>query len=99
LKISSVAIGIANGRSKIADYWMDTTYNYALKLIAPSTASLFINIVPFITAFASWFILGERLSPVQLSGGFLVIAAAFLVGDQPKKESPMDQGVTFPSID
>lgn len=54
------------------------TYNYALKSVAASRASLFVNIVPFVTVITSWVLLGERLGGTQLFGGFLVIVAAML---------------------
>jgi drug/metabolite transporter (DMT)-like permease len=54
-------------------------YNYALKIIPASRASMGINVVPFITAFCSWGLLGESLTIIQLSGGVLIIIAAFMV--------------------
>jgi len=54
------------------------TYNYALKFVPASRASLFVNIVPFVTVLTAWGLLGERLSVPQLGGGLLVIVAAFL---------------------
>jgi len=54
------------------------TYNYALKSVPASRASLFVNIVPLVTVLASWLLLGETLQASQISGGLLVIAAACL---------------------
>ena len=53
-------------------------YNYALKVIPASRASMGINVVPFITAFGSWGLLGESLTLIQVGGGGLIITAAFL---------------------
>jgi drug/metabolite transporter (DMT)-like permease len=54
------------------------TYNYALKSVPTSRASLFVNIVPLVTVLASWLLLGEILQASQICGGLLVIAAACL---------------------
>jgi len=64
-------------------------YNYALQVIAASRAALFINVVPFVTAFASWMMLGECLTAIQMAGGALVIMAAVLANSstqQPEAE-------------
>ena len=53
-------------------------YNYALTKLSASRSSLFINGIPIVTAFAAWFILGERLTPVQIAGGALVILSVTL---------------------
>ena len=54
------------------------TYNSALCYIPASRASIFINIVPFITIFAAWWLLDERLRIIQFAGGMIVIFAAYL---------------------
>ncbi len=48
-------------------------YNYALSHIRASTAAIFINGIPIITALGAWLILGEILAPLQLIGGGIVI--------------------------
>ena len=53
-------------------------YNYALTKIPASRASIFINGIPVVTALGAWIILGESLSPLQLAGGTLVLAAVFI---------------------
>lgn len=53
-------------------------YNWALKYERAGTAALYINAIPVITAFTAWFVLGERLHPVQLAGAALVLAAVRL---------------------
>lgn len=50
-------------------------YNYALTQVPASRAAIFINCIPVVTAIGSWVILGELLTPVQMAGGALVIAA------------------------
>ena len=54
------------------------TYNSALRYIPASKASVFINIVPFITIFLAWLLLDERLHLIQIVGGVVVISAAYL---------------------
>lgn len=61
-------------------------YNYALKTIPASRASTGINVVPFITAFCSWGLLGESLTFIQLGGGVLIIIAAFMVNLSSKED-------------
>jgi drug/metabolite transporter (DMT)-like permease len=53
-------------------------YNYALTQIPASEASVFLNGVPVVTTIAAAFMLGERLAPVQLTGGILVLVAVFM---------------------
>lgn len=60
-------------------------YNYALNVISASRASMFINVVPFVTAFGSWLVLGECLTTTQMSGGILVIIAASLANSSSEK--------------
>lgn len=53
-------------------------YNYALTKISASRASVFINGIPVVTAAGAWLILGETLTPLQMTGGLLVLLAVFL---------------------
>ena len=61
-------------------------YNYALRAIPAGRASLFINVVPFITAFCAWLLLGEHLGALQMGGGILVVAAACLASTAPVRQ-------------
>jgi drug/metabolite transporter (DMT)-like permease len=54
-------------------------YIYALRRLGPIVVSSFINLIPVVGAFGGLAILGERLSPIQLAGGGVVIAGVFLV--------------------
>ncbi len=54
------------------------SYNYALTVIPAPRASLGINLVPVVTALGAWALLGERLAPLQMAGGLLVLAAVAL---------------------
>lgn len=54
------------------------SYNYALGHIPAPRASLGINMVPVVTALGAWAMLGERLAPLQMAGGLLVLLAVAL---------------------
>jgi drug/metabolite transporter (DMT)-like permease len=54
-------------------------YIYALRQMGPIVVTSFINLIPVVGAFGGMLILGERLSPIQLAGGAVVIAGVFLV--------------------
>lgn len=54
-------------------------YLYALSRLGPIVISSFINLIPLVGAFGGLFILGEKLSLVQLIGGLVVIAGVFMV--------------------
>lgn len=50
-------------------------YGYALDKLGTNVSSLFLNLIPVVTVVASCFILGERLSGLQITGGLIVITA------------------------
>jgi drug/metabolite transporter (DMT)-like permease len=56
-------------------YWF---YTSALKDLGVGTATLFINFVPVISAVGGFFVLGERMQPLQWLGAGLVIAGVYL---------------------
>jgi len=61
-------------------------YNHALTRIQASRAAVFINGIPVITAFGAWAMLGETLTPWQISGGLLVLCGVYMAnrpGDRP----------------
>jgi drug/metabolite transporter (DMT)-like permease len=58
-------------------------YNYALTKIPASSAAVCINGIPLVTAGASWLLLGEILSPLQLLGGTVVLLGVFLAHQRP----------------
>lgn len=53
-------------------------YAQALQVLGAGAASLFLNFVPVISVLGGFFILGERLRPLQLLGAFLVLAGVYL---------------------
>jgi len=56
-------------------YWF---YAQALQVLGAGTASLFLNFVPVISVVGGFFVLGERLRPLQLLGAVLVLAGVYL---------------------
>jgi drug/metabolite transporter (DMT)-like permease len=57
-------------------YWF---YAQALDVLGVGTASIFINLIPVVSAIGGFFVLGERLQPLQWIGGALVITGVYLV--------------------
>ncbi len=53
-------------------------YNYALTRIQASRAGVFINGIPVVTAVGAWAMLGETLTPSQISGGLLVLCGVYV---------------------
>jgi len=53
-------------------------YVYALGELGVDIASLFINLIPVVTVIGSFFILGEKITPAQLTGGGVIIMAVYL---------------------
>jgi drug/metabolite transporter (DMT)-like permease len=54
-------------------------YNNSLVHLPASTANMFLTLEPVITAVFAFFLFHERLSNVQLLGGFLVVAAVLWI--------------------
>lgn len=52
-------------------------WNYAVKVVGPSEAMLYMNTVPVIAVVLSVGLLGERLLPSHLIGGAMVLAGCF----------------------
>lgn len=53
-------------------------YARALEALGPGAASLFLNFVPVISVVGGYFVLGERMRPLQFLGGALVLAGVYL---------------------
>ena len=60
-------------------------YARALEVLGAGTSSLFLNFIPVVSVVGGFFILGERLTPLQLLGAFLVLAGVYLAMSVPKK--------------
>ena len=54
-------------------------YNTSLKYLPSSVANLVVTIEPLLTAIFAYFLLGELLTPIQLTGGALVLAGVVLI--------------------
>jgi drug/metabolite transporter (DMT)-like permease len=52
-------------------------YIHSLAVLGISVSALFLNFIPVITVSAGFFILGERLSPLQWAGAALVLAGMY----------------------
>ncbi|MDR2617589.1 MAG: DMT family transporter [Treponema sp.] len=63
-------------------YWF---YAWSLETLGVEVSSVFINFIPVVTAAAGFFILGERLAPLQLAGAALVLAGVYLAMAEPKQ--------------
>lgn len=55
-------------------------YNYAVDRLGSRVSTLALNLIPLVTAVASYFLLGEVLGALQWAGGALVLAAVVTVG-------------------
>ena len=51
----------------------------ALYVIGPTVTMLFVNFMPVATTFFGWLILKETITPVQIIGGIIVLAAGYIV--------------------
>jgi drug/metabolite transporter (DMT)-like permease len=56
-------------------YWL---YARSLETLGVSVSSVFINFIPVVTVIAGFFILGERLTPLQWAGALMVVAGVYL---------------------
>ena len=61
-------------------------YSLALKELGVAVSSLFINVIPIISAIGGFFILGERLTPFQWLGAVLVLAGVYMAMASPRKK-------------
>ncbi len=53
-------------------------YNYALKELAASQVSTFLNLVPVIGVLAAMFLLGEQIQPIQILGGGVILVGVIV---------------------
>jgi len=64
-------------------YWF---YAMALEDLGVAKATIFINFIPVISAIGGFFVLGERLKPLQWFGAALVLAGVYLTMLAPGKD-------------
>lgn len=69
-------------------------YNFALTRIEASRASVFINGIPVVTAIGAWFILGEKLTLIQMAGGAVVLLAVFITSIKRKQDYDLNREET-----
>jgi drug/metabolite transporter (DMT)-like permease len=56
-------------------YWF---YARSLEVLGMSVSAIFINLIPMVTVIGGFFVLGDRLTPLQWAGAALVIAGVYL---------------------
>lgn len=74
----------------------------SLHVLGPTTTALFSNFLPITATFFGWLFLKETISPIQIIGGIIVIAAGYVVikekgnveelENQEKVDLPQDKG-------
>jgi drug/metabolite transporter (DMT)-like permease len=66
-------------------------YIISIDVLGAGVASVFINLIPVVSVVASFFILGERLSPLQLGGAAVAVAGVYLTTMKARKprQEPM----------
>lgn len=63
-------------------------YNYGTSIIPASQASAFINLIPVITLFFGFIMLGERLNMIQYAASGIVLAGVYLSQDKKTTKPP-----------
>jgi drug/metabolite transporter (DMT)-like permease len=63
-------------------------YIISMDVLGAGVASVFINLIPVVSVVASFFILGERLSQLQLGGASVAVAGVYLTTMKPRKPRP-----------
>lgn len=54
-------------------------WNYGVRKVGPSQASIYQNLVPMIAITAGWFVLREAITPVQIPGGILILGGLLIM--------------------
>jgi drug/metabolite transporter (DMT)-like permease len=62
-------------------------YNYAVSKVPASQASAFVNLIPVLTVFFGWIVLGERLTVAQYFASLLVIAGVLMSQEMKKDQA------------
>jgi drug/metabolite transporter (DMT)-like permease len=62
-------------------YWF---YAHSLEVLGVPVSSVFINFIPVVTVTGGFFLLGERLSPLQWFGALLVLTGVYLAMGEPE---------------
>jgi drug/metabolite transporter (DMT)-like permease len=62
-------------------------YARSLDLLGVGVSSVFINLVPVVTVTIGFFLLGDRLSPIQWAGAAMVISGVYLaIPERPRRQ-------------
>jgi drug/metabolite transporter (DMT)-like permease len=64
-------------------YWF---YAQSLQVLGVAVSAIFINFIPVITAIAGFFLMGDRLYPVQWAGAVLVLSGVTLAMNERKTD-------------
>jgi drug/metabolite transporter (DMT)-like permease len=74
-------------------YWL---YAQSLRVLGVALSALFINFIPVVAAIAGFFLLGDRLYPVQWAGAALVITGVSLAmaEKRPPRRAPRRHRLT-----
>ena len=62
-------------------------YYRAIKKIGPTRTGVFINLVPLFSIILSWFILGESVKPLVITGGIILLTGVGLTNYRSKKDT------------
>lgn len=54
-------------------------YIFALKNLGPTSTNIYINLMPFVGIIAAYIMLGERLYPLQILGGIVIVLGVCIV--------------------
>ncbi len=54
-------------------------YVYAMEQLGVATVSLFVNFIPVVSVAGGFFLLGEKIAPLQLLGGLIIICSVVIV--------------------
>lgn len=77
-QVSALAVGSVVFLALGATVGAFLCYNYALRKVTASRASIYINGIPVVTTLAAWIGLGETLTAIQLLGGAVVVVSVYL---------------------
>jgi len=72
VSLNVVYLGIA---CSAVGYWL---YITSMQTLGAGKSSVFINLIPVVSVVAAFFVLGERLAPIQLAGGAVAVAGVYL---------------------
>ncbi len=69
----------------ICSYLCFMMNNRSVAILTPQVNSVFLNLSPVATAVGGWLVLGETITPMQLIGGIVILAALFIISFSDRK--------------